>query len=135
MWLVRTVDGQDPDPIGTSRFADVDAGQWWAAHVERLAELGVTLGCGTEPARYCPDDPVTRAEMASFLQRAFRLDPAPSTGFADTHGNYHAAAIDALHAAGITKGCSAEVLEFCPDRATTRIQMALFLDRARNRSN
>lgn len=135
VWLVRTVDGQDPEPIGTSRFADIDAGQWWAAHVERSAELGITLGCGAEPARYCPDDPVTRAEMASFLQRAFRLDPVPPAGFADTHGNHHAAAIDALHAAGTTKGCSAEVLEFCPDRATTRIEMALFIERARTRSN
>ena len=132
-WLVRIVDGQDPEPISTSRFADVDAGQWWAAHAERLAELGITRGCGTEPARYCPDGPVTRAEMASFLKRAFRLDPAPPAGFADTHGNYHAAAMDALHAAGITKGCSTDPLEFCPDRATTRIQMALFLERARTR--
>ena len=135
VWLLRVVDGQDPEPISTSRFADVDAGHWWAAHAERLAELGITLGCGTEPARYCPDDPVTRAQMASFLKRAFRLDPAPPAGFADTQGNHHAAAIDALHAAGITRGCSADPLEFCPDRAMTRIQTALFLDRARNRSN
>ncbi len=135
VWLVRTVDGQDPEPISTSRFADVDAGQWWAAHAERLAELGITRGCSTEPARYCPDDPVTRAQMASFLETAFRLDPAPAAGFADTHGNRHAAAIDALHNAGITKGCSAEPLQFCPDRATTRIQMAVFLERVRNRSN
>ena len=133
VWLVRTVDGQDPEPISTSRFADVDAGQWWAAHVERLAELGITLGCGAEPVRYCPDDSVTRAQTASFFKRAFRLDPAPPAGFTDTHSSYHAAAIDALYAAGITKGCSAEVLEFCPDRATTRLQMALFLERARTR--
>ena len=135
VWLVRVLDGQDPEPISTSRFADVDAGQWWAPHAERLAELGVTRGCGTEPARYCPDDPVTRAQTASFLRRAFLLDPTLPVGFADTHGNHHAAAIDALHDAGITKGCSTDPLLFCPDRATTRIQMALFLERARNRSN
>ena len=135
VWLVRIVDGQDPEPISTSQFADVDAGQWWAAHAERLAELGITRGCDAEPARYCPDDPVTRAQMASFLERAFHLDPAPPVGFTDTHGNHHAAAINALHDAGITKGCSADPLEFCPDRATTRIQMALFLERARSRSN
>ena len=135
VWLVRVLDGQEPEPISTSRFADVDSGRWWAAHVERLAELGITVGCGAEPARYCPDDPVTRAQMASFLKRAFRLDPAPAAGFADTQGNHHAPAIDALHAAGITKGCSADMLEFCPERATTRVEMALFINRARNRSN
>ena len=133
VWLVRIVDGQDPEPVSTSRFADVDAGQWWAAHAERLAELGIARGCGAGPARYCPDDPVTRAQAATFLQRAFRLDPALPVGFADTQGNYHAAAIDALHDAGITKGCSTDRLEFCPDQATTRIQMALFLERARTR--
>lgn len=135
VWLARVVDGQDPEPISASRFADVDANQWWAAHAERLAELGITFGCATEPAQYCPDDPVTRAQMASFLTRAFRLDAAVSGGFTDTNSNRHAAAIDALYDAGITRGCSDDPLQFCPDRATTRIQMAVFLDRALNRSN
>ena len=135
VWLVRIIDGGDPEPISVSRFADVDAGQWWAAHAERLAELGVTAGCGAEPDRYCPDDPVTRAQVASFVKRAFRLDPAVPAGFADTQGNHHEAAIDALHDAGITEGCSADPLQFCPHRATTRIQMAVFLERARNRSS
>ena len=88
-----------------------------------------------EPAQYCPDDPLTRAQMASFLKRAFRLDPASPAGFADTEGSVHAAAIDALYKAGITSGCSVDPLQFCPDQVTTRIQMAFFLERARNRSN
>ena len=135
VWLVRVVDGQDPEPAGATRFADVDSGQWWAAHVERLAELGITVGCAAEPARYCPDEPVTRAQMATFLRRAFDLDAAVPTGFVDTGGSVHAAAIDALFRAGITRGCSAEPLRFCPDRATTRGHMALFLHRARNQPN
>ena len=135
VWLVRVVDGQDPEPVDVSRFADVDASQWWAAHVQRLAELGITVGCAREPAQYCPDDPVTRAQMATFLKRAFVLDPAVSRGFADTDGSVHEAAIDALHAAGITMGCSTEPLRFCPNQATTRGQMVLFLERVRNRFN
>ena len=133
VWLVRVVDGADPEPVGSSRFTDVDAGQWWAAHVERLAELGITVGCGREPARYCPDEPVTRAQTATFLKRAFSLDPAVPAGFADTRGSVHAAAIDALFRSGITKGCSTEPMLFCPSEATTRGQMALFLERTRNR--
>ncbi len=135
VWLVRTVDGQDPEPISASRFADVAVDQWWAPHAERLAELGITLGCGTEPARYCPDDPVTRSQMASFLARAFRLDRAVPAGFTDTHGNPRRADIDALHASGITKGCSVDPLRFCGDQATTRFEMAVLLERARNRLN
>ena len=133
VWLVRVVDGQDPERVSASRFADVDASQWWAAHVERLAELGITVGCATEPARYCPDEPVTRAQMASFIRRAFDLDSVVPVGFLDTEGNVHAAAIDALFRAGITKGCSTEPLRFCPDRATTRGHMALFLHRTLSR--
>ena len=135
VWLVRVLDGQDPEPIGASRFADVDAGQWWAAHADRLADLGVTRGCATEPHRYCPDEPVTRAQMASLLTRAFQLDPAVPAGFTDTDGNGHAAAIDALFDAGITRSCSAEPLQFCPEQPTPRAQMAVFLERVRNRSN
>ena len=135
VWLARVLDGEDPEPVSESSFVDVDPEQWWAAHVERLAELGVTVGCASEPARYCPDSPVTRAQMASFLKRAFQLDPAVPAGFADTRRNHHAAAIDALFAVGITKGCADDPLRFCPDEATTRGQMALFLNRAVNRFN
>ena len=135
VWLARVVDGGDPEPVSASRFVDVDAGQWWAGHVERLAELGITVGCVSEPAQFCPDDPVTRAQMATFLNRAFLLDSAVPAGFADTGGSVHEAAIDALHAAGITMGCSTEPRRFCPQQATTRAQMALFLERARNPFN
>ena len=135
VWLVRVLDGQDPEPIGASRFADVDTDHWWAAHADRLADLGVTRGCATEPDRYCPDEPVTRAQMASFLTRAFRLDPAVPAGFTDTDGSGHAAAIDALFDTGITRGCSADPLQFCPERLTSRAEMAVLLERARNRSN
>ena len=135
VWLVRVTDGQDPEPVSASRFTDVDAVQWWAAHVERLAELGITVGCATDPARYCPDEPVTRGQMATFLKRTYSLDPAVPSGFTDTWRNVHAAAIDALYRAGITKGCSTEPMLFCPSEATTRGQMALFLERARSRFN
>ncbi len=149
VWLVRVLDSDDPEPLSESRFADVDASQRWAAHADRLAELGVTLGCGTQPLRFCPDEPVTRAQMASFLTRAFKLSTASTAGFGDVDsdgggdddgigggsGNVHAADINSLYGSGITLGCSAEPLLFCPDAATSRGQMAVFLQRALNRLN
>ncbi|MCY4069632.1 MAG: S41 family peptidase [Acidimicrobiaceae bacterium] len=134
VWLVRVLDGADPEPLRESRFADVGAGRWWAAHADRLAELGVTSGCRADPLQFCPDDPVTRAQMASFLTRAFELGAAPPAGFDDIDGNVHASAVDSLHASGITRGCSADPLLFCPDAATSRGQMAVLLQRARSRS-
>jgi len=131
VWLVRALDGADPTPTDRPRFADVDEDAWWAVHVERLADLGITRGCGVEPARYCPDSPVTRAQMATFLTRAFRLPSVPDAGFTDVgQGATHLPGINALAAAGITSGCAVDPARYCPGRATTRAQMATFLTRA-----
>ena len=130
VWLGRALSDGDPGATATGRFADVDAGQWWASHVERFADLGITVGCAQEPLRYCPDRPVTRAAMATFLSRAFGLRGAAPAGFADTAGSVHEDAIDALAAAGITAGCESEPLRFCPSRPVTRAEMATLLARA-----
>ena len=116
VWIVRAVDGTDPPPVNESRFADVDGDEWWTPYVERLADLGITVGCRQNPLRFCPDRTVTRAQVASFLVRAFDLAAAPSAGFADTEGSTHEANIDALFAAGITVGCRQDPLRYCPTR-------------------
>ena len=133
VWLVRVLDESEPQ-AGSSRFDDVDDSEWWMPHVERLADLGITHGCATEPARFCPEDPVTRAQMASFLSRAFGLEAPegpPEVEFSDVGEGVHTDSIYALAASGITAGCAAEPeARFCPDRPTTRAQMASFLERA-----
>ena len=130
VWMIRVLDDMDPAGSGSSRFADVDAGVWWAPYVERLAELEVTAGCATGPLRFCPDEAVTRGQMATFLVRAFGLEDAAAAGFADTGGGTHASSIDALAAAGVTAGCATEPLRFCPGDPVTRGQMATFVARA-----
>ena len=127
VWLIRALDGIEPPGVASPRFVDVDVGQWWAPHVERLAELGVTQGCATNPARYCPNQPVTRAQVATLLTRAFDLAPGFSPGFVDIAGSSHADSIAALAAANLTAGCASEPARYCPDDAVTRGQMATFL--------
>ena len=129
VWLIRVL-GNEPATTGTSRFADVDASDWWSTYAEELADRNITAGCETDPLRYCPDQPVTRAQMATFFVRTFDLETATPAGFADTGGNTHEANIDALAAAGITTGCKTGPLRFCPDQPVTRAQMATFLHRA-----
>ena len=126
VWLVRALD-ESPSAADT-RFADLDSAVWWTPYVERLAELNVTQGCGAAPVRYCPDQPVTRGQMATFLTRAFGLEDGPPAGFTDTAGHRHAAAVNALAAARITAGCGEG--RYCPDQPVTRGQMATFLARA-----
>ena len=131
VWLVRVLDDGDPPAARGSEFADVDTGEWWAPFVARLAALNVTAGCGVDPLRFCPEDPVTRAQMASFLVRAFDLASGPPAGFEDVApGGVHSGSIDALAVAGITAGCSSDPLGFCPGDPVTRGQMATFLARA-----
>ena len=127
VWLIRALSNGGPVFEGTPRFSDV-AGSWWAAHVERLAELGITRGC--DDILFCPQSAVTRAQMATFLTRAFGLDAGDPADFVDTVGNAHEKAIDALASARITAGCSSNPARYCPDREVTRGQMATFLARA-----
>jgi len=60
-------------PSDTDRFED-DDGNIFEPAIQRIAAAGVTVGCNP-PAndRFCPDDTVTRAEMATFLTRALGL--------------------------------------------------------------
>ena len=53
-------------------FADT-AGNTHEANIDALATAGVTAGCKTDPLRYCPDESVTRGQMATFLARALGI--------------------------------------------------------------
>ena len=129
VWLIRVL-GDEVTAAGISRFGDVDSSEWWSPHTEELANRGITAGCATVPLLYCPNQSVTRAQMATFLVRAFNVDAAPSAGFTDIGGNTHQTNIGALAAAGITAGCNTVPLRYCPDQSVTRAQMATFLHRA-----
>ena len=121
----------EPEPEPT-RFSDVAKSDTHAASIEALYAAGITGGCSQQPLRFCPNQPVTRAQMATFLTRALNLDaPAASAGLSDVAASdTHAASIEALYAAGITGGCSQQPLRFCPNQPVTRAQMATFLTRA-----
>ena len=43
--------------------------------MEGLYQSQITLGCTADPLRYCPNEPVTRAQMASFFVRALNSAP------------------------------------------------------------
>ena len=129
VWTVRVLEGADPGAVESTRFADVDAAHRYSTFIERLAELGVTSGCG-DGTRFCPDRSVTRAQMAVFLSRAFDLPAGPDPGFGDVPADaWFASEVAKLAASGITAGCG-DGTSFCPSRDTTRAQMAVFLARA-----
>ena len=59
-----------PPATGTA-FVDVPVTYWAAPWIEQLQRDGITSGCS--PDHFCPDDPVTRAQMAKFLVNTFDL--------------------------------------------------------------
>jgi hypothetical protein len=63
-----------PPPATGTVFTDVPANYWAARWIEQLAAEGISNGCGG--GRFCPDQPITRAEMAVFLVANFHL-PLP----------------------------------------------------------
>lgn len=110
-------------PAGPDAFTD-DDGNPFEASINAIAAAGITSGCGA--GQFCPGANVTRAEMASFLTKAFNL-PAGPDAFVDDENSIHEEAINSIAAAGITSGCDAAKQLFCPDNNVTRGQMATFL--------
>ncbi len=117
------------DPGVSDTFVD-DDGSPFESDIERLAAAGITKGCNDDGTLFCPDDPVTRAQMAAFLVRALNLTPATGGDrFRDDDGSIFEDDIETVAAAGITKGCNPDGTLFCPDDPVTRAQMAAFLER------
>ena len=114
-------------------FSDTN-GHTFEAAIDWLAAKGITKGCNP-PAntRFCPNDFVTRGQMAAFLVRALGYTSSGSGDyFNDTNGHVFEDAINKLRAAGVTQGCNSSGTRFCPDRRVTRGEMAAFLGRAFN---
>ena len=58
-------------------FDDVSTSHPFFQVIEALVAAGITSGCSAAPPLFCPDDPVTRKQIAAFLARALGLHFAP----------------------------------------------------------
>jgi hypothetical protein len=135
VFLLRGIHGASYAPPGLGAgtgFGDVLPSYWSATFIKQLAAEGITSGCGN--GNYCPENPVTRAQMAVFLLRSkYGASYSPpgvgaGTGFGDVPPEYWAAAwIKQLVTEGITSGCGNG--NYCPEQPVTRAQMAVFLVR------
>lgn len=68
-------------PAATQDWFTDDNGHLFEAEINALAEAGITRGCNPPSnTRFCPDQTLTREQMASFLTRTFSytaVQPAP----------------------------------------------------------
>ena len=114
--------------VNSTPFTDLDG---FIPQIEWLYASGITAGCSA--TRFCPNAPVTRAQMALFLDRALNLADTGVDYFDDDDGKTGEASINRLAKSRITSGCAPR--RFCPTANVTRAQMAMFLDRALNLPN
>ena len=120
-----------PMSASAAGFFTDDDGNIHEANIDIIAGLGITQGCNQAGTLYCPDDFVTRAQMASFLARMLEPLPVTSTNFfSDENGLSHEANINKIANIGVTTGCGTGL--YCPGAFVTRAQMASFLARALN---
>ena len=130
--LKKTEDGYKvwvgPGPL-QGKFYD-DEGSVHEANINRLAEFGITEGC--DDYQFCPQDEVTRDQMAALLARSLGLttetaDGTPSVSFTDVDpGAWYAGYLNALGpiASGYPDGT------FRPRQPITRGETAIMLNKA-----
>ena len=132
VFLLKGKNGADyaPDEFGPI-FFDVPNGSFAWNWINTLWSQSVTTGCGQ--SIYCPDNPVTRAQMAVFLLKTLGnyyppfvpqiFDDVPPGAFAYDF-------INEIYNQGVTGGCSVVPKLYCPDGLVNRGQMAAFIVRA-----
>ncbi len=119
-------------------FADVPAGFWAGGAIEQLYTDGISTGCASAPLRYCPNNSVSRAEMAIFLLRAkygstFNPGTATGTVFSDVPASHWAAAwIERAYQYALIPNCGTGPVRFCPANLIPRSDMAMMLKKTFN---
>lgn len=125
-------------PACAPTFTDVSCADPDARQIKLVYDKGITAGCATNPLRYCPDAPLTRAQMAVFHVKGYKPDgftpPACQGTFQDVtcSGPYATFApwIEQLYRDGVTAGCNASPLRFCPGNAVGEWEMLVWLAKA-----
>ncbi|MGA3024933.1 MAG: carbohydrate binding domain-containing protein [Bryobacteraceae bacterium] len=122
-------------------FADVPSSATYFDAANLMFQAGVTTGCqqSSNPSTrlYCPDDNVTRQEMAAFIVRAVTGTTTPAIYNTTPYFNDVPASnsffphIQKMMELGITSGCSQSPPLFCPTDTIPRWEMAMFMIRAR----
>jgi hypothetical protein len=124
-----------------AQFNDVSPTATFFDAANLMFDAGVTTGCvqssSPQSREFCPDDNVTRDEMAAFIVRAVTgtVTPAiynPTPYFQDVPPSAQFFPhIQKLMDLGITTGCSPDPPLYCPSDTIPRWEMAMFMIRAR----
>ena len=122
-----------PVPKGKNSFTDVEAGKWYADAITWTTENGIFAGYGKD--KFCPDDPITREQLAAIFYRYADYKGYDLTvkgdldKFKDTDKitDYAKTAMQWAVGSGLVKGKSGNLLD--PQGTATRAEIAAMLHR------
>ena len=126
-----------PAPAQAASFKDVPSGQWYTSWVDQASDRGLMSGF-TDPATgrptgyFGPDEPLTRAQVATVL---WRMAGGPSSGHASfpdvERGSWYDAPVAWCVKAGVVTGYTSgpDKGHFRPDRPVTRQELATMVYR------
>ena len=126
-----------PAPAQAASFRDVPSGQWYTSWVDKASDQGLMSGF-TDPATgrptgyFGPDEPLTRAQVATVL---WRMAGGPSSGHASfpdvERGSWYDAPVAWCVKAGVVTGYTSGPDRGCfrPDRPVTRQELATMVYR------
>ena len=126
-----------PAPARAASFRDVPSGQWYTSWVDKASDQGLMSGF-TDPATgrptgyFGPDEPLTRAQVATVL---WRMAGGPSSGHASfpdvERGSWYDAPVAWCVKAGVVTGYTSgpDRGYFRPDRPVTRQELATMVYR------
>ncbi len=97
--VVRAVNQNVIPTITNSPFEDVKPEDWYAGAVEYAKNQGWVSGCNVKKTRFCPNDPISRAEAAKILSLAFeRVKTKASMCQTNQTANFSDVSADAWYA-------------------------------------
>ncbi|MBD2503243.1 fasciclin domain-containing protein [Anabaena azotica] len=127
-----TIVQSDTPASRTSNFSDVSTDYWAQPFIQALAERNIIAGFPDGSFR--PNQPVTRAEFAALIQKAFNQQPVRqlgASGFSDVPANYWASgAIRQAYETGFLSGYPGNV--FRPNQQIPRVQAIVSLSTGLN---
>lgn len=132
-FLWRAAGQPTPDYLGSEAFSDVTEGVYSDRAIGWAVAGGVTQGCtagslGDGTWQFCPTQQVTRGEMATLLYRHVEADyVGEPSHYTDVEPDaFYAISVTWLTDFSVVPGCDPS--RFCPDRAATRAEAALFIN-------
>lgn len=113
---------EEPAGLTDTTLKDI-SGHWAADNISKLVALGAINGY--PDGSFKPDNTITRAEFATMLVKAFKLENKGGKIFADTAAHWARDYIATTAANGIVSGY--DDATFGPDDLITREQMAVMI--------